>query len=234
MAKKKFYAVKKGYAPGIYSTWPAAEAQVKGFAGAQFKGFVSEGEARSWLEGDGTSLKKREKKPENHFDVQDPVSQDADVIIYTDGGAINNPGPGGYGVVLTGDGTHRELHGGFRLTTNNRMELMACIMALREVRGISGKIVLYSDSSYVVNGISKGWVKNWQRNGWIKSDKKPVMNRDLWEELIELSVDLDIHFRWVKGHAGNPLNERCDKLAVRSAKGANLPIDIEYERSAGK
>jgi len=94
--------------------------------------------------------------------------------------------------------------------------------------------VLFSDSSYVVNGISKGWVKNWKRNGWIKSDKKPVLNKDLWQELFLLYEPLDIKFCWVKGHAGNPLNERCDELAVKSARSGGLPADRGYELSRQK
>ena len=235
MAKKKFYAVRKGYNPGIYTSWPSAEAQVKGYAGAQFKGFAAEEEARRWLKGDVSLAPTRRNTSKGQTQAQAPGDEqdckDVDIIIYTDGGAINNPGPGGYGVVIKHEGMQRELNGGYRLTTNNRMELMACIVALREIQGKKGKMVLFSDSSYVVNGISKGWVNNWQRNGWIKSDKKPVLNKDLWQELLLLSQSLDIQFRWVKGHAGNPLNERCDKLAVKSAKGSGLPADHAYEQS---
>ncbi len=227
--KKKYYAVKKGYVSGIYETWPAAEVQVKGYPGAQFKGFFSREEAQDWLEGNISPVKRKANTPKKQFNTRESDCSDADIVIYTDGGAINNPGPGGYGVVLKYREEKEELYGGFRLTTNNRMELMACIVALQQTQYSTKKIVLFSDSSYVVNGISKGWVKNWQRNGWLKSDKKPVVNRDLWEKLILLSGALDIDFRWVKGHSGNPFNERCDELAVRSARGSDLPADVGYE-----
>lgn len=242
MAKKKWYAVKKGKIPGIYTEWPKAEAQVKGFPGAKFKGFASEKEAQLWLEGklkeDKSTVKiKKTRKPTSENTAPREGFGDG-IVVYTDGGAINNPGPGGYGVVLTyGEkcgtklaNTRKELSGGFRLTTNNRMELMACIVALRQLKKVDTPVTLFSDSSYVVNGIRKGWAKKWQKNGWLKADKKPVMNQDLWSELLELSENLQVSFHWVKGHAGNPMNERCDKLAVQSAKGRSLSIDKGYEQ----
>ncbi len=152
-----------------------------------------------------------------------------EVVIYTDGGAINNPGPGGYGVVQLYDDQRRELAGGFRLTTNNRMELMACIVALRELEQRDKPVRLYSDSSYVVNGINKGWAKNWRRRGWIKADRQPALNPDLWGELLDLVAGLQVSFHWVRGHAGNPLNERCDQLAVAMARSSGLPVDEGYE-----
>lgn len=229
MAKKKYYAVKKGYNPGVYDNWATAENQVKGYPGAQFKGFFSKEEAYEWFEGIVSLEKRGASSRKKQIIAVNRDDGEADVIIYTDGGAINNPGPGGYGVVLQHDNKQEEFFGGYRLTTNNRMELMACIVALQKTQRCPGKILLFSDSSYVVNGISKGWVKNWQRNGWLKSDKKPVKNRDLWEKLSLLVDALDIEFRWVKGHAGHPLNERCDKLAVKSARGSDLPVDEGYE-----
>lgn len=134
------------------------------------------------------------------------------MVIFTDGSSIGNPGPGGYGVVLLSGSTRRELSGGFMLTTNNRMELMACIVALKELpKGTSG--ILHSDSRYVVDGISKGWAKKWKQNGWLKGDKKPASNSDLWKVLLKLTEERNIKFQWVKGHNGNPENERCDQLA---------------------
>jgi ribonuclease HI len=109
------------------------------------------------------------------------------------------------------------------------MELMGCIVALQKLEQRDKPITLYSDSSYVVNGIVKGWAKNWRKNGWIKSDKKPAVNQDLWEKLLELVEPLAITFKWVKGHAGNPLNERCDELAVASARRSGLPEDVGYK-----
>lgn len=228
MAKKKYYAVKKGVKPGIYGTWPEAELQVKGYPGAKFKGFVNRQEAAAWMEdGQAASDNSGQRKADSTVSLGVEKGQ---LLIYTDGGAINNPGPGGYGVVIVDQDGQRELSGGFRHTTNNRMELTACIAALREVEGSGCRITLFSDSSYVVNGISKGWVYNWRRNGWLKADKKPVLNKDLWQDLLELEEKLDIEFKWVRGHAGNPLNERCDRLAVGAARGIDLQVDDGYEK----
>jgi ribonuclease HI len=229
MATKKFYAIAVGRKPGIYTIWPEAEAQVKGFPQAKFKGFTTREEAENWMkEGRDRPRQAAKWNKTGKSPIADIQSKDK-VEIYTDGGALNNPGPGGYGVVQNYAGIRKELTGGYRLTTNNRMELMGCIVALRQLEYKDRPITLHSDSSYVVNGINKGWAKNWRRNGWIKSDKRPALNRDLWAELLELTEALDIVFKWVKGHAGNPLNERCDELAVKSARRPNLPIDTGYE-----
>lgn len=236
MAKKKWYAVKTGTTPGIYTSWPETEAQVKGYPGARYKGFGSEEEARRWLTDDSQeSPSARAKKPRQkstvgcHSMAETRPSRGADeIIIYTDGGAIGNPGPGGYGVVISAQGLEKELSGGYELTTNNRMELMACIVALEALKGRGLPVTLYSDSSYVVNGMTRGWAKKWQKNGWRKADKKPVINRDLWEKLLELAKKHQVVFRWVKGHAGNPLNERCDRLAVQAAKSGKLGQDRGY------
>ena len=236
--KKKFYAVARGYAPGIYDNWPAAEAQVKGFAGARFKGFFSRGEAEAWMKNPGAGPKpkppagsrgSRGGNADARRGNTPTTPKPGEITIYTDGGSINNPGPGGYGAVIVHDGEQRELSGGYRKTTNNRMELMACIVALREVSPRNKPITLYSDSSYVVNGITKKWAEGWRRRGWVKSDGKPAINPDLWADLLELTAELDVTFRWVKGHAGNPLNERCDELAVTTARTSGLPVDEGYE-----
>ncbi len=150
------------------------------------------------------------------------------VTIYTDGGSSGNPGPGGYGAVQFYDGKIKELAGGFRHTTNNRMELMGVIVALRELEYRDLPVTVYTDSSYVVNGITKGWAKKWRSNNWIKSDRQPAVNPDLWGELLDLAAELDVTFVWVKGHAGNMFNERCDELAVSSAKKKGLPEDKGY------
>ncbi len=125
----------------------------------------------------------------------------------------------------------REYSGGFRYTTNNRMELYAAIVALQAVAEGCGPVVLTSDSSYLVNGMSKGWAKKWQKNGWRKADNKDVLNQDLWAQLLQITAGRDIEFRWVKGHAGHLHNERCDTLAVQSARGDNLPVDQGYEQN---
>ncbi len=151
------------------------------------------------------------------------------VRLYTDGSALNNPGPGGYGVVvINGDG-RRELSAGFRRTTNNRMELLACIAGLSALKS-PASVVLYSDSRYVVYGITKKWARNWQRRGWKKANGEPALNPDLWERLLALCDTHDVEFVWVKGHAGNPENERCDRLAVAAASGEALAVDENYER----
>ncbi|HFQ80220.1 MAG TPA: ribonuclease HI [Desulfobacterales bacterium] len=235
MAKKKYYAVAVGRETGIFDNWPLAAAQVKGCPGARFKGFLTRREAEAWLKNPqyttgAVKSAKRKRPPETKIKA---LKNHAGLVIYTDGGSINNPGPGGYGAVIIDydlePAGRREISGGYRLTTNNRMELMACIAALRSLGDSERPIALYSDSSYVVNAINKGWARKWQRNGWLKSDKKPALNADLWEELLNLTAGLTITFNWVKGHAGNPLNERCDQLAVQNARQNNLPVDRGYE-----
>ncbi len=146
-----------------------------------------------------------------------------EVIIYTDGGSDPNPGKGGYGAVLMHGRHRKELSGGFRLTTNNRMELYAVIMALRALKEPC-KVKLYSDSEYVVNAMTKGWVQNWIKKGW-----KKVKNPDLWQQLVEISGIHQIEFNWVKGHAGITENERCDRLATMASIQPNLPEDFNYE-----
>lgn len=229
MAPKKYYAIASGRKPGIYDNWPAAQAQVTGCPGAKFKGFSSREEAEAWIKNPIYSQTTKKSTNITTPSSKDTSSKNGEVTIYTDGGARYNPGPGGYGVVQIYNGERKELSGGFKLTTNNRMELMGCIIALRELEHRDKPVTLYSDSSYVVNGIVKGWAKSWRKNGWIKSDKKPAINSDLWAELLDLVKDLNITFKWVKGHAGHPMNERCDELAVTSAKQEGLPVDVGYK-----
>ncbi len=135
------------------------------------------------------------------------------VEIFTDGACSGNPGPGGWGAVLRYNGREKELSGGERNTTNNRMELTAVIEALNCLKEPC-KVTLTTDSKYVSDGIGKGWAVSWQQNGWRKADKKPALNPDLWEKLLELLKVHDVTINWVKGHAGHPENERCDELAV--------------------
>ena len=135
------------------------------------------------------------------------------VEIFTDGACSGNPGPGGWGTILRCNGVEKELSGGEKETTNNRMELLAVINGLEALKR-KCKVKIYSDSSYVVNGITKGWAEGWRANGWRKADKKPALNPDLWERLLDLLAHHEYEFEWVKGHAGHPENERCDKLAV--------------------
>ena len=135
------------------------------------------------------------------------------ILMYTDGACSGNPGAGGWGTILKFGEHIKELSGGEKNTTNNRMELTAVIMGLKALKEPCN-ITIYSDSKYFIDAIEKGWVYNWKKNGWIKSDKKPALNTDLWEELLSLFKIHNITLVWVKGHAGHPENERCDTLAV--------------------
>jgi ribonuclease HI len=141
-----------------------------------------------------------------------------EVVIYTDGACSGNPGPGGWGAVLQGAGREKELYGGDALTTNNRMELMAAIQALEALQR-PATVTLYTDSKYLLDGITK-WIHGWQRNGWLTSARKPVKNDDLWRRLTAAMDPHDITWTWVKGHAGDPGNERADELARRGAEEA--------------
>ena len=139
------------------------------------------------------------------------------VEIFTDGACSGNPGPGGFGVILKFNGHEKELSGGEKSTTNNRMELTAVITGLSALKEPC-EVSLYTDSTYIIDSVTKGWAAKWKANNWVKGDKKPALNADLWERLLEL---LDVHkvsFVWVKGHAGHPENERCDKLAVSASQ----------------
>ncbi len=139
------------------------------------------------------------------------------VNIYTDGACKGNPGPGGYGVILEYNGKEKELSGGHPETTNNRMELMAAIVGLQALKEPC-EVTLYSDSKYLVDAVTKGWLESWQNKNWRKADGKPVLNRDLWESLVPLLETHVVEFVWVKGHDGHPYNERCDALAVQEAE----------------
>lgn len=139
------------------------------------------------------------------------------VEIFTDGACSGNPGPGGWGAILRYEGREKELSGGEKETTNNRMELTAAIEALSALKEPC-KVRLVTDSKYLADGIAKGWAASWQKNGWRKADKKPALNPDLWEKLLELLKIHDVTIEWVKGHAGHPENERCDELAANYYK----------------
>lgn len=135
------------------------------------------------------------------------------VTIYTDGACSGNPGPGGWGALLCYNGVEKELSGGAAQTTNNRMELTGVISALQALKEPC-IVELYSDSKYVIDALEKGWAVSWRKRGWIKSDKKPALNSDLWEILLALTEKHQLHYHWVKGHADNEYNNRCDALAV--------------------
>ena len=139
------------------------------------------------------------------------------ITIYTAGACSGNPGPGGWGAILEWQGHEKELSGGETQTTNNRMELTAVLTALAILKEPC-VVELYSDSKYVVDAIEKGWLYGWQKKGWIKADKKPVLNVDLWQQLLPLLARHDVRLHWVKGHAENEKNNRCDQLAVAESK----------------
>lgn len=158
--------------------------------------------------------------------------EDRVVTIYTDGACLRNPGgAGGYAAVLLCGSHRKELAGGFRSTTNNRMEIMAAIEGLRALKQRS-KVVLYSDSQYLVDAISKGWYKGWIRNGWQTKTKDHVKNIDLWKSLLAILGKHDVTFKWTRGHAGTAENELCDVLAGKAARGENLPVDSGFESSS--
>ncbi len=148
------------------------------------------------------------------------------LIIYTDGSARGNPGPGGYGIVLIWGETKKEISGGYRLTTNNRMELMAVIVALESLTKKHIPVTIYTDSQYIVNSVEKKWLDNWIRTDF-KGGKK---NKDLWMRYYQIAKSFSIRFVWVKGHATNAMNNRCDELATTAADGQNLLIDKWYEQ----
>lgn len=139
------------------------------------------------------------------------------VTIYTDGACSGNPGPGGWAAVLMYGEAKKEISGGENPSTNNRMELTAVIAALQALKEPC-QVELYSDSKYVLDALEKGWALGWQKRGWIKSDKKPALNPDLWEQLLALTAQHQMTLHWVKGHASNPYNNRCDELAVAESK----------------
>jgi ribonuclease HI len=157
------------------------------------------------------------------------MTNEEPVIIYTDGACLGNPGPGGYGVVLLFGDRRRELSGGFRLTTNNRMEMKAVIEGLKALNRPCRAIV-HSDSRYVVDAIEKGWAARWRENGWKRNKKEKAVNPDLWEELLDALSRHEVTMRWVRGHAGVVENERADRLAMAAATSSSLPRDEGYER----
>ncbi len=149
------------------------------------------------------------------------------VEVYADGCCLGNPGPGGYGAVMLHEGHRRELKGGFKHTTNNRMEILAVIKALETLKEPC-HVVLYSDSQYVVKAMNEGWAEKWKSRGWKTSGNQPAMNPDLWQRLLRVRLDHKVEFKWVKGHSGVPENERADVLAKEAAMGPDLQEDVGY------
>ncbi len=151
-----------------------------------------------------------------------------EVHIYTDGACKKNPGPGGYGVVLRYNGHEKTLFGGYRLTTNNRMEMLAAIVGL-ETLSSPCAVTITSDSKYLTEAVTKGWARKWKCNAWKKADGDQALNQDLWTRLLDLCDRHQVKFTWVRGHAGHPENERCDEIATAAAACEGLPMDEGYE-----
>jgi ribonuclease HI len=218
--KRKFYAVRRGHRPGIDQEWEGkngARAQVSGYPQALFRGFHSRQEAEQWL---GATDQSEAHEP-------GVIPRTDQVKIYTDGGARKNPGPGGYAAVLLFDDQRVELSGGYHRTTNNRMEMLACIKGLMYFK-IPRVVNLYSDSRYVVNGMNKKWALRWRRNHWMRNKDEPAENADLWAKLLELADFHQVTFQWIRGHAGHPENERCDTLVGEAMNRDDLPEDRNF------
>ncbi|MBI2851833.1 MAG: ribonuclease HI [Chloroflexi bacterium] len=156
------------------------------------------------------------------------MTQVKQIAIHVDGACTGNPGPGGYGVILDYQGYRKEISGGFRMTTNNRMEVMGVVVALESLKGPC-ETTIYSDSQYLVRAMTEGWARRWKANNWRRNKKDKVLNPDLWDRLLNLCDRHRTSFIWVKGHNANPENERCDQLATEAAGKHNLPADPGYE-----
>jgi len=175
-------------------------------------------------------------KPKNSFTettLESAAPLDMPVVsVYTDGACIGNPGPGGYGAVLISPQGRKELSGGYRKTTNNRMEITAAIAGLETLKG-KCRVDVFSDSEYMVNAVEKGWARRWRATGWMRNAKDKAVNPDLWARLLSLCEAHDVRFIWVRGHAGTKENERCDRLATSAAARKSLPADVVYESQEG-
>jgi ribonuclease HI len=260
-ARKKYYAVRSGREPGVYLTWDECKAQIDGYPKAEYKGFSSLADAEAYLGyvktskpanaepsaarlfADKPSGKPKTKHRARRRETEAPATELLEttdglkhVVIYTDGACTGNPGPGGYGVVMLHGESRQEMSGGFRLTTNNRMEMLACIVGLRSLNGQCA-VSLFTDSQYVCNSMTNGWARRWKNHGWKRVDRdnpdappEDVPNADLWEQMLELCDKHKVRFNWVRGHSGDQENERCDQLAREAALGFDLAIDTVYEK----
>jgi len=238
--RKNFYAVRAGRTPGIYRSWEECQREIAGYSRAEYKGFATREEAEAYMRGEDQPsqakashqpvLQETEKGQLKFSEVSGPEG----VVLYTDGACSGNPGPGGYGVVLLQDGQRAEFSAGFRRTTNNRMEMLACIVGLKALDTPS-RVILYSDSRYVVDAVTKSWAVNWRRRGWKRrvdnGELVPAANADLWAELLDLTERHQVNFQWVRGHDGNVENERCDALARAATASGDLGVDTQYERN---
>jgi len=165
--------------------------------------------------------------------TQDSRADWPEVELYTDGACLGNPGPGGWACILKSGQNVKTLSGGARRTTNNRMELIAVLEGLRALKRPC-RVTVHSDSQYLVNAMTRGWVQRWRAQGWMRNKKEPALNPDLWEMLLELIGHHHVTWVWVRGHAGQPENEACDALAVKMAQRPDLPPDEGYEKTVAK
>ena len=156
------------------------------------------------------------------------MSELKEINIYTDGACLGNPGPGGYGIILDAGGARKQKSGGFRLTTNNRMEITAAIVGLESLSQRC-KVTVFSDSQYLVRAMTEGWAAKWRAKGWMRNNKEKALNPDLWGRLLKLCEGHEVEFRWVRGHNNHAENEHCDRLANEAAKQTGLPADTGYE-----
>ncbi len=237
-SSKKFYAVVRGRIPGIYTEWfgpTGAQAQVIGFEKARYKGFATRAEAEAFMKDQGgeAPVPMGGKSRPSRTRPPQPSDDTPRIEVYTDGGALGNPGPGGWGAVILNADPPTELSGGYRRTTNNRMELTAAIMALRHLPAKTA-VRLHTDSRYLVDGITKGWARRWRANGWMRTAREPAVNADLWGALLDLCELHDVVFTWVPGHAGVRFNERCDQLVRAMSARADLPADKGYEAKGSR
>jgi len=226
---KKFYAVARGYQTGIYTAWfgaGGAEVQIRGFAGARYKGFATREEAERWLQ-DPSIMSFASPVTVSGMNAETKAPAPGTIHVYTDGGCRGNPGPGGYCAIVDDGKKRTELFRGYRLTTNNRMELLACIAGLESLEHPSD-VLLHSDSRYVVDGMKKGWARRWRSRNWMRTKTEAAENADLWSRLLDLCDRHRVEFIWVRGHAGHPENERCDQLATGAADGVDLEEDRPY------
>lgn len=159
-----------------------------------------------------------------------PTSDPSRIRIYVDGACSGNPGPGGYAALILDGESETQITGGYRRTTNNRMELMAVIAGLDTLER-SSSVTIFCDSLYVVKAVNQGWVRRWQANGWMRTPRERALNADLWERLLALAARHDVRFQWVRGHADDERNNICDGLARGAAETQDLPVDTVYETS---
>ena len=241
-AQKQYYIVVRGRKPGLYTTWfgdDGASKQVENFTDAIYKGFYNKEDALIWLR--GVSEETVRKYAPNLLELVDysaPIKvvdtdiellKEGKVIMHTDGCALGSPGAGGFAAILRYQHREKEISGGFQETTNNRMELIACIEGLKALKQKSS-VIVFSDSKYLIDSINNKWIYKWRNIKWVKSKNRKVPNADLWKTLLELIEQHEVEFRWIRGHNIDRSNQRCDFLAREAAQTENLPLDIGFNK----